>query len=136
MPRYYLDTNMCIYAWQRRDARVLARMRSVDQDSLVVPALVAAELVSGVMRSTHVERNRVTLKRTLALYQVESWGSEAIWLYGQHAARLRQAGTPIGAFDLLIGCQVLADPEGVLVTHNVREFQRIDGLRVEDWAVA
>jgi tRNA(fMet)-specific endonuclease VapC len=133
MPRYYLDTNICIYAWQRRDAAVLARMRQVDPRSLVVPTLVAAELASGVMRSTQIERNRALLERTLALHHVEPWGADAIWHFGQHAARLRRLGTPIGAMDLLIGCQALADAEGVLVTHNTREFERIVGLRIEDW---
>ena len=54
----------------------------------------------------------------------------ADWL--EIAARLRAAGTPIGAVDLLIGCQALAE-DAVLVTHNVREFERIEGLRIEDW---
>ncbi|MCA0325481.1 MAG: type II toxin-antitoxin system VapC family toxin [Proteobacteria bacterium] len=136
MPRYYLDTNICVYAWHRQDMRVLTRMRAVDHDSLVISALVAAELASGVMHSARVEHNRAMLERALALHHVEPWGAEAIWLYGQHWARLRQAGTPIGAIDLLIGCQVLADPDGVLVTHNVGEFKRIDGLRIEDWTAA
>lgn len=133
MPRYYLDTNICIYAWQRRNPVVLARMRQVDPQSLVVPTLVAAELASGVMRSTQVERNRALLEQTLALYHVEPWGADSVWHFGRQAARLRQLGTPIGAMDLLIGCQALSDPEGILVTHNTREFERIEGLRIEDW---
>lgn len=134
MPRYYLDTNICVYAWHRMYPTVLARMRAVDHDSMVIPALVAAELTSGVMRSAHAQRNRALMEEVLSLHHIEPWGGEAIWLYGEQSARLRKAGTPIGAIDLMIGCQALADPEGILVTHNVREFERIEGLRIEDWA--
>lgn len=133
MPRYYLDTNICIYAWHRQHAPVLARMRTVDHTRMVIPALVAAELASGAMRSTHPDRNRVLMEEALSLFSIEPWGGEAIWLYGEQSARLRKAGTPIGAIDLMIGCQALADPDGILVTHNVREFERIAGLHIEDW---
>jgi tRNA(fMet)-specific endonuclease VapC len=133
MPRYYLDTNICVYAWHRMHPAVLARMRAVDHDSMVIPAPVAAELASGVMRSAQVERNRALMKEVLSLYSIAPWGAEAVWIYGEQSARLRKAGTPIGSIDLMIGCQVLADAQGVLVTHNVREFERIEGLRIEDW---
>lgn len=136
MPRYYLDTNICIYAWHRRHPAVLARMRAVDHGNLLIPAPVAAELASGVMRSAQVERNRALMQEALSLHAVMPWGGEAVWLYGEHSARLRKAGAPIGSIDLMIGCQALADPEGILVTHNVREFERIEGLRIEDWMEA
>ena len=136
MPRYYLDTNICIYAWHRQHAAVLARMRAVDHTSMLIPALVAAELASGAMRSAHAERNRALMEEALSLFAIAPWGGDAIWHYGEQSARLRKAGTPIGAIDLMIGCQALADPEGVLVTHNVREFERIEGLRIEDWMEA
>ena len=133
MPRYYLDTNICVYAWQRQHPQVLARLRLAEPRSLVISTLVAAELASGVMASQQVEPNRAVLERALALHVVEPWGREAVWHYGRQWARLRAAGTPIGAVDLLIGCQALADEQGVLVTHNVREFKRIEGLHIEDW---
>ena len=135
MPRYFLDTNICIYAWQKQHPQVLARMCQVEPDDLVVSSLVAAELASGVMHSQRVEHNRRWLEQALALYVQEPWGPEAVWHYGRQWARLRAAGTPIGAFDLLIGCQALAE-DGVVVTHNVRELERIEGLRLEDWTVA
>ena len=133
MPHYHLDTNICVQAWHRRHAGVLERMRQADPENLVISTLVAAELAGGVMNSSRAEPNRVLLERALALHRVEPWGADAVWLYGQQWARLRKAGTPIGAIDLLIGCQALADPDGVLVTNNVREFERIEGLRIEDW---
>lgn len=133
MPNYYLDTNICIYAWHRAHPGVLARMRAVSVGSLVIPAPVAAELASGVMRSANVPRNRALMEQALSMHHIAPWTRDAVWLYGEQSARLRKAGTPIGAMDLMIGCQVLADPQGILVTHNVREFERIDGLAIEDW---
>ena len=135
MPRYYLDTNICIYAWHKQHPRVLERMRQADPGELVVSTLVAAELASAAMYSQRAEHNRALLERAFALHTIAPWGEAAIWHYGQQWARLRAAGTPIGSIDLLLGCQALADPEGILVTHNVREFERIEGLRIEDWMV-
>jgi tRNA(fMet)-specific endonuclease VapC len=132
MPRYFLDTNICIYAWQKQEPRVLARMRRIEPEKLVISSLVAAELASGVMRSQRVEYNRRWLEQILALYVQEPWGPTAMWHYGRQWARLRAAGTPIGAVDLLLGCQALAE-DAIIVTHNLREFERIEGLRIEDW---
>ncbi|MDR2839156.1 MAG: type II toxin-antitoxin system VapC family toxin [Azonexus sp.] len=132
MPRYFLDTNICIYAWQKQQPQVLERMYQVEPEKLVISSLVAAELASGVMHSQRVEHNRRWLERALTLYTQEPWGPEAVWHYGRQWARLRAAGTPIGAIDLLLGCQALAE-DGIVVTHNVREFERIEGLRIEDW---
>lgn len=134
MPRYYLDTNICIYAWQKQHPQVLARMREAEPSDLVISSLVAAELASGVMTSQRIEHNRKWLERALGLYVLEPWGTDAVWHYGHQWARLRAAGRPIGAMDLLIACQALAG-DGILVTHNVREFERIDGLRIQDWTL-
>ncbi|MEJ8851756.1 type II toxin-antitoxin system VapC family toxin [Variovorax rhizosphaerae] len=136
MTRYFLDTNICVYALHRRMPQVLRRLERASQDELVISTLVAAELAGGVMLSTRVEANRRALEAFLRTMTVEGWGSEAVWHYAEQAARLRRAGTPVGTIDLLLGCQALADSDAVLVTHNVREFQRIEGLRVEDWAAA
>jgi tRNA(fMet)-specific endonuclease VapC len=136
MPRYFLDTNICVYALHRRMPQVLERMSQARQEELVISTLVAAELAGGVMRSARVEANRRALEAFLHTMTVEPWDADAVWLYGEQAARLRKAGTPIGTIDLLLGCQALADEEAVLVTHNVREFERIEGLRIEDWTAA
>jgi tRNA(fMet)-specific endonuclease VapC len=64
---------------------------------------------------------------------VEDWPAEAATLYGEQRAALRRGGQPIGANDLLIGCHALHRGR-VLVTQNLREFQRLEGLRLEDWS--
>ena len=132
MPRYFLDTNMCVYALHRRMPSVIARIKEANQGELVISTLVAAELAGGVMNSQRVEANRRALDMFLAEMVVLPWGNSAIWSYAQHAVRLRKAGKTIGTIDLLLGCQALSE-DAVLVTNNTREFERIDGLKLENW---
>lgn len=134
--RYLLDTNMCIYAMKHHPG-VLRHMQQARQDGLCVSAIVAAELSFGVARSApeRQAKNRAALQRFLAAISVESWPAEAIWIYGQDRQALKQAGTPIGELDLLIAAHAKAQ-DLILVTNNTREFERIDGLRLENWVEA
>jgi tRNA(fMet)-specific endonuclease VapC len=131
--RYLLDTNMCIYA-MKHQPDVLRRMQQAREGGLCISAIVAAELAFGVARSAaeHREKNQISLKRFLAALKVQPWPPGAIWVYGQHRQALKQAGTPIGDLDLLIAAHALAE-NLTLVTNNTREFERIDGLKLENW---
>jgi tRNA(fMet)-specific endonuclease VapC len=77
--------------------------------------------------------NQQALDRFLEMVDVEDWPAEAATLYGEQRAALRKLGQPIGANDLLIGCHAL-HRQRVLVTQNLREFERLQGLSVEDWS--
>lgn len=136
MARYFLDTNICVYALHRRLPHVLDVLLSKSKSDLVIPTLVVAELAAGVMGSQRMEANRASLQAFLAEMTVEPWPEGAAWHYARESRRLKALGQPIGTIDLLLGCQALAEPEGILVTHNVREFERIEGLRIEDWMAA
>lgn len=135
MQRYFLDTNICVYAMHRRMPSVLARIKAASQGQLVISTLVAAELAGGVMNSRYIEKNRQALDLFLAEMTLAPWGASAIWHYAEQAIRLKKAGTPIGTIDLLLGCQALAE-DAILVTNNTREFERIEGLKLENWAQA
>lgn len=131
--RYLLDTNICIYAMKHHPT-VLRRMQQARHEGLCVSAIVAAELAFGVARSALVyrEKNQASLKRFLAAMSVQPWPSEAIWIYGEQRQALKQAGTPIGELDLLIASQ--AQTQGLtLVTNNTGEFERVQGLKLENW---
>lgn len=134
--KYLLDTNMCIYA-MKHHVPVLRRMQLAKQDGLCVSAIVAAELAFGVARSApeHRDKNHVSLKRFLTAVTVQPWPSEAIWVYGSLRQSLRQAGTPIGELDLLIAAHAKAK-DLTLVSNNTREFERIDGLSLENWVLS
>ena len=130
-PLYLLDSNILIYA-QRGDSKVLERMKQVGRDHMVLSSLVVAELAYGVEKSLHKERNRSALHHLLSTFNILDWDESAAWVYAAHYHRLRTAGTPIGIVDLQIGCHALA-LDAVCVTNNTREFERIDGLKLENW---
>jgi tRNA(fMet)-specific endonuclease VapC len=95
--------------------------------------LVVAELAYGVEKSTQQASNRERLEQLLLEMTVLPWTHKAMWHYARHFHALRQKGQPIGHMDLLIASQALAE-DAVLVTNNTREFERIEGLKLENWA--
>jgi len=128
---FLLDSNILIHA-QRGNANVLKRMREVGRDQIVLSSVVVAELAYGVEKSLHKDQNRTALRNLLSSFQIQDWDESTAWIYASHYHRLRAAGTPIGIHDLQIGCHALA-LEAICVTHNTREFERIEGLKLEDW---
>ncbi len=128
---YLLDANIIIYA-QRGNANVLKRMQEIGRDHIVLSSVVVAELAFGVEKSQHKDRNRTALHNLLSSFQVQDWDVSAAWIYAAQYHRLRSAGTPIGIHDLQIGCHALA-LDAVCVTNNTREFERIEGLKLENW---
>lgn len=131
--KYLLDTNICVYAMNGH-IPVLRAMRRAGQGALCTSTVVLGELAFGVARSapSHRERNALHLRLFAKAITVLPWSVEAAMCFGHERARLRRAGTPIGELDLLIGCQALAD-DLIMVTNNTREFERIAGLKLEDW---
>ncbi|MGV0024952.1 type II toxin-antitoxin system tRNA(fMet)-specific endonuclease VapC [Phormidesmis priestleyi] len=133
--RYLLDTNVCVMYLNGRSISVRDRLRSISTEEMAVCSLVKAELLYGAMRSNNptrtLERQREFLERFVSL----PFGDEAAIVCGQIRARLASTGTPIGAYDLQIAAIALAN-NLTLVTHNTREFERVEGLKIEDWEVA
>ena len=132
--RYLLDTNVCVMYLNGRSDLVRDRILSTPTQDMVVCSVVKAELFYGAMKSNKptrtLERQQQFLERFVSL----PFGDDAAILFGQIRARLANAGTPIGAYDLQIAAIALAN-NLTLVTHNTREFDRVDGLQVEDWEV-
>ncbi len=132
--RYLLDTNICIYAIKGHPG-VMSKMGEAGFAACAVSAVVLAELSYGIARSAspYKVRNLSALREFVGLFDVLPWSAEAAWHHGPLRQQLAAAGTPIGEFDLLIGAHALA--QGLtLVTNNTREFERIDGLKLENWA--
>ncbi|MEY4979486.1 MAG: hypothetical protein RLZZ352_1756 [Pseudomonadota bacterium] len=130
--QYLLDTNMVIYI-QRGVPSVLQRLVAAGRQHVALPSLVVAELAYGVEKSTHQARNRERLEQLLLEMTVLPWSHRAMWHYAKHFHALRQKGQLIGHIDLLIAAQALGE-DAILVTNNTREFERIDGLKLENWA--
>lgn len=132
--RYLLDTNIVIFALRDRPD-IVRRRFSGARDQLAVSAITVAELAYGSERSSEPDRNRAAVAEFLGMLEVLDMDSNAAEHAGRLRAELAARGTPIGAFDTLIAGH--ARSRGlIVVTNNMREFSRVDGLLVEDWSAA
>lgn len=132
--RYLLDTNICIYIAKQKPPGVLARLRRLRPGDVGMSVVTYLELIYGAWKSQLREENLERIRELESLIPVLPLPASAGRHYGQVRAELERAGSPVGAFDLLIAAHAL-DLGLALVTNNVREFGRIPQLRVENWAV-
>lgn len=132
---HLLDTNILIYLLKNRPPRMAERIDALaDEDTLAMSFITWAELLQGAEGSQRPEATLAKLDALARQVQVLYPDGPAICRhYAVQATALRRHGTPIGANDLWIACHALA-LGATLVTHNVREFQRIEGLPLADWA--
>lgn len=130
--KYMLDTNICIYAIKHKPDVVIKRFLQHDPEEMCVSAVTYAELMHGVEKSMAVEKNHIGMSLFLSPITILEFHASAAEEYGKIRAELERKGTPIGPMDMLIAGH--ARSEGlILVTNNTREFQRVEGLIVEDW---
>jgi tRNA(fMet)-specific endonuclease VapC len=130
--RYMLDTNICIALIKDRPESLKIRMLDLTRDQLAVSSIVMAELWYGVASSEKTKQNEAALKDFINYVTVLDWPNEAGPSYGNLRASLRKKGIPIGAMDLLIASHALF-LKATLVTDNLREFERVQGLKIENW---
>ena len=128
---YLLDTNACIYYLNPGHHGLSWRVRESAADILLC-AVVMAELYFGAYHSQRREESLAVLRRFSAQFPCLPFDDAAAEQCARIRADLHSAGTPIGPYDLQIAGIALASSL-TLVTHNVREFRRVDGLRIEDW---
>jgi len=131
MLRYMLDTDICIYAGKAGMLRLAERFNRM-AEQICISTITLAELYFGVERSERRAENRQALEHFVGRLEVLPFSSKAASHYGQIRADLQKSGNAIGPHDLLIGAHARAE-ELTLVTNNTREFERIPGLRVENW---
>ncbi len=131
--KYMLDTNICIYLIKKKPAKVLERLAEHEVSEVGLSAITLSELEFGVQKSEQKERNTLALAEFLAPLEVVPFDHVAAKDYGTVRAGLEQKGKPLGALDTLIAAHALA-LGSTLVTNNTREFRRVPGLKVENWA--
>lgn len=129
--RYLLDTTIVIAALRRHGLELRDRLAS-ESTRISTSSITAMELEYGVAKSSDPARNRAATERVLALVEVLPFDRRAAEHAGEIRAELAQHGTPIGAYDVLIAGAARSSGL-ILVTNNTREFERVPGLRVEDW---
>ena len=130
--KYLLDTNICIALIRQKPAALLQRLITHPPGDIGISSITLAELVHGVEKSAQIDQNRAALQQFLLPLELADFDQEAAFVYGKIRAGLEQAGCRIGSMDMLIAAHAIR-LETILVTNNVREFQRISGLSVEDW---
>ncbi|OHB67458.1 MAG: hypothetical protein A2Y76_14635 [Planctomycetes bacterium RBG_13_60_9] len=130
---YLLDTNICIYVIKKKPPAVLKQVQSKQPGEIAISSITLAELEYGIARSRYPDRNRVALLEFLFPFAILDFDPMAAVEYGRIRSSLESKGKPIGPMDLLLAAQAKSH-NLILVTNNEKEFRRIDGLRIENWA--
>jgi tRNA(fMet)-specific endonuclease VapC len=128
---YALDTNTVIHFFQGK-GRVADRLLAVPPGDVGLPAIVLYEIEVGIGRSASPERRQRQLADLVAVVRLLPFGPGEARAAARARLRLERAGNPIGPLDMLIAGTALHH-RATLVTHNVDEFARVEGLAVEDW---
>lgn len=131
---FMLDTNICICLLNRSTGyeKILARIDGLAYEQVVISSLTLAELKHGIAKSVKKEANRIKLGYFLYQFECLSFDAEVAFCYGDIRIQLESRGTQIGPLDTLIAAHALS-LAATIVTNNVREFERVDGLAIENW---
>ena len=132
---YLLDTNVCAMYLNGRSVAIRERIQTTSAADIALCSVVKAELFYGAMRSNNPERTLSRQQEFINLFVSLPFDDEAAMICGRIRASLAARGTPIGPYDVQIAAIALAN-NLTLVTHNTREFVRVEGLRIEDWEEA
>ena len=132
---YLLDTNIISY-WMRGDPGIINKIQSLSPSDLALSAVTLAEIYYGIEKSpTRKKERQLKIERIRSQLDVYPFNEPAALKYGSIRAALEKQGQPISERDLQIAAIALAN-KFCVVTHNVKEFCRIPGLKVEDWAMS
>jgi len=131
--KYMLDTNICIYVIKEKPESVIRKFLKNNPEEMCISSITYAELLYGVEKSKAIQKNRIALSLFLSPIKILEFNDYAAQEYGQIRADLEQKGMPIGSMDMLIAGHAKAE-DLILVTNNTKEFQRVAGLKLENWA--
>ena len=131
---YLLDTNICIYLIKKRPPEVFQRFQQLQLKQLHIPTVTVFELYYGIEKNNSQKRNLLALENFIAPLTVVDFNLEAAKKAAQIRSTLQNKGMPIGPYDTQIAAIALS-LNMVLLTNNTREFERVDGLKLENWVV-
>ncbi len=133
--RYMLDTNIVIYIIKNKPIEVIKNFISKDVGDICISSITYSELMYGAQKSQAVEKNKAAILLLLSSISILPFDSYAAEEYGKVRTDLELKGIPIGSLDTLISSH--AKSLGLtLVTNNIKEFKRVEGLNIEDWTTA
>lgn len=129
---YLLDSNACIVFLNKRSDKLKQRLALCEPQQIVLCSVVKAELLYGAMKSHHPQASLHKVENFCAHFQSLPFDDKAAEYYDKIRSELSAIGKPIGANDFMIAAIALAN-DVTLITHNTREFSRVNGLLLEDW---
>jgi len=129
--RYCLGTNT-LTCFFKGLGKVSKRLLATPPGEIAIPAVVIFELEVGIGKSTSPRKRIAQLQEITSLVNVISFGQPEAKSAAGIRIKLEKQGTPIGPYDILIAASAMAN-NSTLVTHNKREFERVAGLKIEDW---
>lgn len=130
--KYLLDTNICIYIIKKKPEYVFKKFAELRIGEVGISSITLAELQFGVMKSSNPEKNKDALDRFLIPLEIFDFGHEETVAYGKIRSVLEKNGTPIGPLDTLIAAHAIS-LNLTLVTNNEKEFERVPGIKMDNW---
>lgn len=128
----FLDTNTCIYFLKGTYKSIYDELKKRKPEEIKIPSMVKAELLLGVEKSLHREKNFEIYTKFLEPFEIVSFDDRAAIVYAKIRSSLEKKGKIIGPNDLIIAATVIAN-KGILISHNTKEFKQVTGLQIEDW---
>jgi len=127
-----LDTNICIYIMKNRPEHVRDKLKEFDVGDVCLSSIVVSELYYGAYKSEHTEKNLLALAYFLKPFDIIEYDLNASIEYGSIRASLEKSGKVIGGLDMMIAAHARS-LDMTLVTNNVKEFDRIENLVIDNW---
>lgn len=131
--KYMLDTNICIYAMKNKSAIVAEKIKEISTAEICISVITFSELLHGVYKSVNKKKNSSALMQFLTGVEILQFNADAAEEYGKICAYLENQGKVIGTMDMLIAAHALSE-NLTIVTNNVREFERVPNLQIENWS--
>jgi tRNA(fMet)-specific endonuclease VapC len=131
--KYYLDSNTCIYFLKGKHSELKQRILSENPNNIKIPSIIKAELLNGAEKSQRREENLEIITNFLFPFEIIGFNDAESIEYSKIRSDLEKRGEAIGPNDIIIAATVKAN-NGILVTNNTKEFERVKNLRLEDWS--
>lgn len=130
--KYLLDTNICIYTIKKRPESVVRMVKSCHNEEICISSITIMEMEYGLQKSKAAASSRKALIDFLLPFKIIDFSAADAYEYGKIRAFLESKGMPVGPYDLQIAAQAISR-NLILVTNNLKEFERIPGLKTENW---
>ena len=131
--KYYLDSNICIYFLKGIHPELKQRILSENPNNIKIPSIIKAELLHGAEKSQRREENLKIITNFLFPFEIIGFNDAESIEYSKIRSDLEKRGEVIGPNDIIVAATVKAN-NGILVTNNMKEFERVKNLRLEDWS--